>query len=860
MRTLKKALCLVLVLSMVMGIGVIGAGAAYSDADQIEYQEAVDVMTAIGVMQGVGENTFDPDGTFTRAQAAKMLAYMMLGEEAAEALPARSDFTDVSADQWFSKYIGYGVNEGFLAGMGDGTFKPDDPVTGYQWAKMLLCALGYDSKTEGFEGVGYEINIAKIALSEKKIFAGNMGADYNQNATREEAALYAFNMIQQSTVYYQDTTTVVINGVEVVIGNGEAKDHGNPETDPTCTFMYKHFNQLKKVGTDSVDDYGRPATKWQWTVDGKTETVAETADTPVATYTGRVSANELYNTLGSDAVIVATKSYATDNSTAANRYYIASGSTISYKTDNYTVSDKDVTIGGNGIITEIYDVDDSSSENTTEYAVVQIRPVIVKLGNPVNTAASATEGAHTTYTISYGGTPIQLVEYTSVVNAKNDKTNFTTDAPLAKDDYVLVYGNADAGYTVAHAEEISGVVSSYNSSTKEYTINGTAYGVSDVFNGASLATTGYSYKETANYVLDANGDIIGTYNPTSADEYLYIASKADAVNVLNGTKLETTYAAKAVMANGSVTEITVSKVDNTTISGDNYTSEIVPGLYTYEIDKNGKYELTTVTPSQTANTTLSGKSPIVASGIYGNASTVYIVMNWTSGTESDYDRVDTTPEPDAYYKLSTPTIITGYANVGELTNVVGAYVDESDPAGVAEVVFIYTNGTAGANADYIYYLGTYTQTSDGYTYDVIVDGVKTTMTDDEITDGITAGTTEAGLMSLTSGTAAPVSTSKQYANGAAQYSTAGMEYTLKNQGGLLYAKSSAEDSTAGLTATSKYICTVGDAVPVYTVSAADGSVTVGTAADLSNEVTANQVALVANSTDDGVAAIWVIVD
>ena len=281
--------------------------------------------------------------------------------------------------------------------------------------------------------------------------------------------------------------------------------------------------------------------------------------------------------------------------------------------------------------------------------------------------------------------------------------------------------------------------------------------------------------------------------------------------------------------------------------------------YTFEIDKNGKYELTTVS-DQAANDTLSGKSPAVASGIYGNASTVYIVMNWTSGTASDYDRRTGTSEADyEYFKLSTPTIITGYANVGELDNVVGAYVDESDPAGVAEVVFIYTNGTAGANADYIYYLGTYTQTSDGFVYDVIVDGVKTTMTDDEIDTGITTSTGK-GLMTLSSGEAAPVSTSSKYKDGAALYCTASTEYTLKNQGGLLYAKSSAVDTNADLNTTSKYICTVGDAVPVYTVSAADGSVNVGTAADLSNEVTANQVALVANSTDDGVAAIWLIVD
>ena len=54
MKTLKKTLCLVLAVVMLLGIGAISASATldYSDNDQITYAEAVDVMSGIGVLVG----------------------------------------------------------------------------------------------------------------------------------------------------------------------------------------------------------------------------------------------------------------------------------------------------------------------------------------------------------------------------------------------------------------------------------------------------------------------------------------------------------------------------------------------------------------------------------------------------------------------------------------------------------------------------------------------------------------------------------------------------------------------------------------------------------------------------------------
>ena len=53
MRTLKKSLCLVLALVFVLGLCTIGASAtAYSDDADIQYSDAVIVLTGLDVIEG----------------------------------------------------------------------------------------------------------------------------------------------------------------------------------------------------------------------------------------------------------------------------------------------------------------------------------------------------------------------------------------------------------------------------------------------------------------------------------------------------------------------------------------------------------------------------------------------------------------------------------------------------------------------------------------------------------------------------------------------------------------------------------------------------------------------------------------
>ena len=101
---MKKLLALVLALVMSMSLVTI-SNAAFKDADKIDYKEAVDVMNAVGVFIGDEKGNFNAKENLTREQAAKIIAYLELGDKAADALVGGATFTDVASTRWSAGFV-----------------------------------------------------------------------------------------------------------------------------------------------------------------------------------------------------------------------------------------------------------------------------------------------------------------------------------------------------------------------------------------------------------------------------------------------------------------------------------------------------------------------------------------------------------------------------------------------------------------------------------------------------------------------------------------------------------------------------------------------------------------------------------
>ena len=86
---MKKFLSLVLALVMTMSLVTVSAGAKdFTDSSKITYSEAVDVMSAVKVIDGYAEGDFRPTATLTRGAAAKIICNLILGPTTASALVA----------------------------------------------------------------------------------------------------------------------------------------------------------------------------------------------------------------------------------------------------------------------------------------------------------------------------------------------------------------------------------------------------------------------------------------------------------------------------------------------------------------------------------------------------------------------------------------------------------------------------------------------------------------------------------------------------------------------------------------------------------------------------------------------------
>lgn len=116
------------------------------------YYDYIVQATEKGIMEGMGDGTFAPEQNLTRAQLVVALARYD-GAVLTEA--ADTGFTDVAADAWYAKAVVWAAENGYVEGMGNGIFAPEQPITREQVCTVLSRYLqakgyGYGNKTIAF--------------------------------------------------------------------------------------------------------------------------------------------------------------------------------------------------------------------------------------------------------------------------------------------------------------------------------------------------------------------------------------------------------------------------------------------------------------------------------------------------------------------------------------------------------------------------------------------------------------------------------------------------------------------------------------------------------------------------------------
>lgn len=201
MLYVKKFLCMLLTVTMLLSVIVMGTGASYKDKDQIKHKEAVEKLASLTIMGGRENGNFDPQAYVTRAEMCKMLCLAMnrgMDPLLNPSTVLASSFNDTKG-HWAEGYIEYCRNMGMVSGMGDGTFQPDDPITGVQAAKMMLVIMGYLTDYTG----EFWILSVSIYANEATLYNNLENFDPKKPLCRDDAAQLIYNGMTASMVAYK---------------------------------------------------------------------------------------------------------------------------------------------------------------------------------------------------------------------------------------------------------------------------------------------------------------------------------------------------------------------------------------------------------------------------------------------------------------------------------------------------------------------------------------------------------------------------------------------------------------------------------------------------------------------------------
>ena len=413
MKNFKKVLALVLALATLLSFATV-AGAKvdtteiYADAKDVKYVEAVDVLTAIGVLNGKGAS-FKPNDTLKRSEAAKIIAMFDNGDTDISSLynPANT-FVDVAKDYWAVSYIAYCAKQGIISGVGNNKYAPESRLTGIQFLKMVLVTLGYDAKEEGLVGTSWKVNVLKLARAAGLTDVLGKKYDYDKELTRDAAAQIMLNALNAKTVSYgQEIKT---SGRKNVLTTAGAIENDS--------YLYESW-KLKKL-TDKDDAFGRPCHIWKL---GKDE-IGTYVEGALASYTVAVAGCDILNDCDFD-----------EDGVKLTEYIDGAKSSAKKTIKNTTATD----IGGQGVLTEVF-----------EDRIVFINTYLAKVTKVVTEKRDAkdhvTRKAATTLDVWMGTGATQF----SAPGTTATKT-FESDA-FAKDDMVLVTVANDKVQTVAVAE------------------------------------------------------------------------------------------------------------------------------------------------------------------------------------------------------------------------------------------------------------------------------------------------------------------------------------------------------------------------------------------------------------------------
>ena len=163
-----------------------------ADVVGTRYEEPVQVLSALGIMNGDENGKFRLEDKIIRSEVAKMAVHAMGLESAAESSKGQSLFSDVASDHWASGYINTATALDLIEGDGDGKFRPNDFITYAEAMAIMVRATGYEISAQNRGGYpsGY------MAVGTSNGLSNNVTGAYADQITRGNVAFLTENALE----------------------------------------------------------------------------------------------------------------------------------------------------------------------------------------------------------------------------------------------------------------------------------------------------------------------------------------------------------------------------------------------------------------------------------------------------------------------------------------------------------------------------------------------------------------------------------------------------------------------------------------------------------------------------------------
>ncbi len=246
----KRLVSTALAAALTAGLLTAPASAAglssFRDLSDPQVAEAAEFLRLMGVVDGVGEGYFNPAGTLSRAEFCKMAVCALDRADEETAQQGRTIYLDVGSDHWARGYINLASvitlgsssdgkgGTALVAGVGDGTFQPNRPIT-YGEAVTILCrVLGYGVDDVSRGGAWYD---GYLSAAQSIGLTDGLGLSGTDVITRAQAAILFYNLYFTDPKGSKDSYLVSLGGKEqegcVILDADATADDGTDAVETT---------------------------------------------------------------------------------------------------------------------------------------------------------------------------------------------------------------------------------------------------------------------------------------------------------------------------------------------------------------------------------------------------------------------------------------------------------------------------------------------------------------------------------------------------------------------------------------------------------------------------------------------------